>query len=167
LKFSPHTHHKPPTTTHTHTKTQNRLFERYAHIFLALQLFVLLNTCLLICYNPRDSLEELLAKTGILVHHPLPPSPHNPNHHNANRRSARRGGSRFSPRQEHGGVASPTAYRSEGAHNNTPRTYPVYGGSHTHNSNNGAVRRTSPPPPAATPVAVAYPLDPSHPHSMV
>jgi hypothetical protein len=32
------------------------------------QLGVMLNTCLLICYNPRDSLSDLLTKTGAVVH---------------------------------------------------------------------------------------------------
>lgn len=111
-------HPSPP--RHQTTST----FQRYALVLLALQLFLLLNTCLLICYNPRDSLADLLAKTGILVHHPLPsydPDDDSPTHHP--RRPPR---SRFSPRQEHGGVASPTAYRSE--QQPPPQTYPVNGG---------------------------------------
>lgn len=45
------------------------LMQKYVYLFLALQLLVLLSTCLLICYNPRDSFEDLLAKTGVVVTH--------------------------------------------------------------------------------------------------
>lgn len=39
-------------------------------------IFLLFNTCLLICFNPRDSLEDLLTKTGIMVMHDRrPPTP--------------------------------------------------------------------------------------------
>jgi|EP00624_Nannochloropsis_granulata_P000435 hypothetical protein len=43
--------------------------QNYMYIFLALLLLVILSTCLLICYNPRDSFEDLLAKTGVVVMH--------------------------------------------------------------------------------------------------
>lgn len=152
----------PPPPRHQTTST----FQRYALVLLALQLFLLLNTCLLICYNPRDSLADLLAKTGILVHHPLPsydPDDDSPTHHP--RRPPR---SRFSPRQEHGGVASPTAYRSE--QQPPPQTYPVNGGGGSSNSRHQSAQRRASPQPA-TAVAVAYPLavdsPAQHPHSMV
>lgn len=43
--------------------------QNYMYFFLALLLLVILSTCLLICYNPRDSFEDLLAKTGVVVMH--------------------------------------------------------------------------------------------------
>jgi len=45
------------------------LMQKYVYMFLGLQLLVFLSTCLLICYNPRDSFEDLLAKTGVVVTH--------------------------------------------------------------------------------------------------
>jgi hypothetical protein len=51
--------------------------QQFLYIVLVGQLFLLLNTCLLICFNPRDSLEDLLTKTGIMViqHDRRPPTP--------------------------------------------------------------------------------------------
>lgn len=53
----------------TFLKLRLGLMQKYVYIFLALMLLVLLSTCLLICYNPRDSFEDLLAKTGVVVTH--------------------------------------------------------------------------------------------------
>ena len=50
----------------------HRLFQRYSHFLLALQLFVLINTCLLLCYNPRDSLADLCVALLAYIY----------NHHN-------------------------------------------------------------------------------------
>lgn len=43
--------------------------QKYLNFLLILQLIVLISTCMLICYNPRDSFAELLAKTGVVIMH--------------------------------------------------------------------------------------------------
>ncbi|CAM9506212.1 unnamed protein product, partial [Laminaria digitata] len=40
---------------------------KYSTFVFVLEGVVLILTCLLICYNPKDTIEDILIKTGALV----------------------------------------------------------------------------------------------------
>ncbi|CAN0126765.1 unnamed protein product, partial [Phaeothamnion confervicola] len=45
----------------------NRPIRTYLSFVLAIETAALIFTCLLVCYNPRDSVEDMLWKTGVLA----------------------------------------------------------------------------------------------------
>ena len=115
----------------TFLKLRLGLMQKYVYLFLGLQILVLLSTCLLICYNPRDSFEDLLAKTGVVVTH-----------------------ERRAP------TSSPQQRRS-GRNSNRPGTQEYEQHSSSSSSSSFAQRRGRSPPATAVAVVVASPMSPS------
>lgn len=87
------------------------LLIKYMYFFLLLQLIVLLSTGLLICYNPRDSFADLLAKTGVVVTHERRAAP-TPN--SIQRRSG--GSNRPAPREYEASPGSASSLRGRSPH---------------------------------------------------
>lgn len=50
-----------------HTTDQRRPARKYSTFVFVLEGLVLILTCLLICYNPRDTAEDILVKTGAII----------------------------------------------------------------------------------------------------